>query len=445
MKKVLSVLLVLCLLTGLISHTDVYAASNATLQDVTKSFASKKITIKSVQNGKYASADTSLSKNPLVANRASAGTWEQFQVSALTSDGWVGFKALSNNKYLTAHINENGSPVRASADKLQAWECFRIYKKGNDYYIYSQAGKKYLTAMINTKNIPIQAYATQASTWERFAISTVHTHAWSLQYEAAHPHKEYQYCSCGSKVYTGAVGKPNSISLKIETAHPHKEYKLCTQCNKKEYTGKTGKLNNCATCGKILMIADVRTVSNSEISWSKIGTNDLGRIINQTKFSNSSFWYVPTPGQKMLTRVDYMSGTITKKMVAERAKRPSTASALTKWATAILAGFNVYSSAAYSAYELVDILVNASSNADWNKFISVASSGNDDRSRGVIMKTYVEIYYVDTFQPLNNATTAWGTVRHILSRETHTFEVWDGSWNPSKYAGVWKSKQYLTK
>lgn len=140
------------------------------LQDVTTSFAGGTITLKSVQNGRYVSADTSLSGSPAVANRTSASTWERFQVYK-TSDNWVGFKSLNNGKYLSARTDvSSDAPLRATASALQAWECFRIYKKGNDYYIKSQNTGKYITARIDMTNCPLQARGAAASDWERFQI-----------------------------------------------------------------------------------------------------------------------------------------------------------------------------------------------------------------------------------------------------------------------------------
>ncbi len=150
-----------------------YCTTPAGMTDVTAQFANKKITLKSVQNGKYLSADANYSSTPLVANRSSAATWETFTVSSVTSDGWVAFKAAANGKYLTANRDATNGPVQAIASKIQGWECFRIYKKGNDYYIKAQANNKWLCVRIDTNNTPVQAYASAPSTWERIQIQVI--------------------------------------------------------------------------------------------------------------------------------------------------------------------------------------------------------------------------------------------------------------------------------
>ncbi len=151
--------------------------TNNEMVDVTRSFDGKKITLMSVQNGKYLCADSGLSNTPAVCNRSSASTsassYEVFTVK-VTSDGWAGLRA-HNGKWLSAVISSINSPVRATAPDLLSWECFRIYKKGNDYYLKAQANNKWLCVRVDMNNAPVQAYASAASTWERFSISVVST------------------------------------------------------------------------------------------------------------------------------------------------------------------------------------------------------------------------------------------------------------------------------
>ena len=40
----------------------------------------------------------------------------------------------------------------------------------------------------------------------------VHTHSWSYANESAHPHREYRYCSCGAKEYTGNTQRVSSCT-----------------------------------------------------------------------------------------------------------------------------------------------------------------------------------------------------------------------------------------
>lgn len=156
--------------------TKISQSANNSLTDVTKSFAGKTVTIKSVENGKYLSADGNLSNTPALCNRSSASAWETFTVSNITSDGWVGFKAY-NGKWLCANANYSNTPLHATASSRQSWECFRIYQKGSDYYIKAQVNSKWLCVRVDKSNAPLQAYAGNPSTWERVNISVVSNNA----------------------------------------------------------------------------------------------------------------------------------------------------------------------------------------------------------------------------------------------------------------------------
>lgn len=147
----------------------VKASSSSTLTDVTKQFSGKTVTIKSVENGKYLCADGNVSNTPARCNKSSASTWETFTFTNITSDGWVGIKTY-NGKYFCADISKTNAPLTATASNFQGWECYRIYQKGNDYYIKSQANGKWLCVRVDTSGAPVQAYASNPSTWERFKI-----------------------------------------------------------------------------------------------------------------------------------------------------------------------------------------------------------------------------------------------------------------------------------
>ena len=96
------------------------------------------------------------------------------------------------------------------------------------------------------------------------ALTPPHTHSYTgSYYESAHPHKEYQLCTCGEKKYTGNTRKvagcetcypPHQhvyTSSYYESTHPHKEYQLCT-CGDKRYTGNTRKDESCRICNPVV-------------------------------------------------------------------------------------------------------------------------------------------------------------------------------------------------
>jgi len=169
-KRLVCLMLVLIVLCS-ISTIPVYAQSitDEDVMDVTASFAGKNITIQSKQNKNYLCADTSINGNPVIADRANASTWETFQVSSLTSDGWVGLKA-HNGKYISAVADAQDTPLRATADKLQSWECFRIYMKDSSYFIKAQANNQWLCVRVDQERSPLQARTTNPSTWEELTI-----------------------------------------------------------------------------------------------------------------------------------------------------------------------------------------------------------------------------------------------------------------------------------
>lgn len=141
------------------------------LVNVTKDFAGKKITIKSVENGKYLCADVNIKNTPVYSKKNSASSGESFTVTKITEDGWVGLKANVNGKYLSVNNDSDSKSVRATASKVQSWECFRIYQKGSDYYIKAQANNMWLSVRTDESGSPVRACVSNASTWERFEIS----------------------------------------------------------------------------------------------------------------------------------------------------------------------------------------------------------------------------------------------------------------------------------
>lgn len=87
-----------------------------------------------------------------------------------------------------------------------------------------------------------------------------HTHSWTSDYEAAHPHKVFNRCrTCGETEYTGGTKKLDNCELCHEhtygsemytSEHPHTMYKICTSCGEVLYPWpyKTQKNDDCEEC-----------------------------------------------------------------------------------------------------------------------------------------------------------------------------------------------------
>lgn len=168
--RIVALLLVIASMCSLLIPAATAASSD--LVDVTAQFAGKIITLRSVENGKYLCADSNVSGTPLRATTSNASTWETFQVSAMTNDGWIGLKS-HNGKWLSTMADTKNNPINARYDKLKSWECFRIYLKDGNYYIKSQANNKWLSVRVDTKNAPVQSCGDSPSTWERLDIRYV--------------------------------------------------------------------------------------------------------------------------------------------------------------------------------------------------------------------------------------------------------------------------------
>ena len=70
------------------------------------------------------SAPENAGANPLIANRASAGSWETFTL-VRNSDGTVSLRATVNNKYVVAE-NGGAAALIANRDAIGPWEKFDL-------------------------------------------------------------------------------------------------------------------------------------------------------------------------------------------------------------------------------------------------------------------------------------------------------------------------------
>ncbi len=125
------------------------------------------IALKAAANGKYIAAENE-GTSSLRANRASAGTWEQFEIIDLGNNR-IALKSLINGKYVCAD-NYGNDPLIANRTAIGTWETFEV--------ITTPDGKKVLKALANNKYVcadlnravagELIADRTSYSTWETF-------------------------------------------------------------------------------------------------------------------------------------------------------------------------------------------------------------------------------------------------------------------------------------
>lgn len=148
----------------------IYMTDTIGMEEVTSEFAGKYVTIKSNEVNRYVYAN----ENGTFANSSNPVWYEVVRGNY----GAVGFRA-SNGKFLCTDLNAAGDSKYAPlAAKYQdrdvlTWESFRIFRKGNDYYIQSQATGKWVQAVASgDANHTVKAAARAASSWERFNIAS---------------------------------------------------------------------------------------------------------------------------------------------------------------------------------------------------------------------------------------------------------------------------------
>ncbi|MBB6669448.1 DUF5010 domain-containing protein [Cohnella nanjingensis] len=130
--------------------------------------AGESIALKALSNNNYVCADNS-GASPLIANRTSAGSWEQFAVKD-AGGGLYALQANVNGKYVSKQANNQ---LVANATTIGANEKFQIVDAGgNQIYILSNANGKYVSADVST-TVPLHAdsdSAGPAETFERVVI-----------------------------------------------------------------------------------------------------------------------------------------------------------------------------------------------------------------------------------------------------------------------------------
>lgn len=125
-------------------------------------------TITASANGSFVTAENA-GASFLIANRATASTWEQFQVIS-NSDGTTSLQATINGQFVTTDA-ANGGQLIASQTAIGTNERFRMVAQANGTVSFQAvATNQWVSADLNIGGTLIANRAT-ASTWEQFTVN----------------------------------------------------------------------------------------------------------------------------------------------------------------------------------------------------------------------------------------------------------------------------------
>ncbi len=122
------------------------------------------VALRSHGNGNFVTAENG-GALPLIANRMAIGGWEQFQKIS-NSDGSYSFKALANGKYVTAE-SAGASALIANRTGIGGWEEFDLVVNRSTIHLRAHANGKYVTADPGAGGQLI-ANRTAIGSWETF-------------------------------------------------------------------------------------------------------------------------------------------------------------------------------------------------------------------------------------------------------------------------------------
>lgn len=145
----------------LVDYVRVYQAGTTTPPGETD-------TLRAAANNSFVSAENA-GANPLVANRATADTWEQFRLIN-NSDGTISLQAVINGMYVTVD-QANGGRLIANRTAIGTNERFRRIAQANGTAaLQAVVNNLYVSADLNIGSVLI-ANRAAASTWEQFTFT----------------------------------------------------------------------------------------------------------------------------------------------------------------------------------------------------------------------------------------------------------------------------------
>jgi len=128
------------------------------------------VSLRASANNTFVSAENA-GASPLVANRATVGTWEQFHVVD-NGDGTISLQAAINGLFVTADLDHGGQLI-ANRSTIGTRERFRTVAQANGTVaLRSVANSLYVSADLNIGNVLV-ANRASPSTWEQFTLTNL--------------------------------------------------------------------------------------------------------------------------------------------------------------------------------------------------------------------------------------------------------------------------------
>jgi beta-glucanase (GH16 family) len=145
----------------LVDYVRVYQAGTGTVPTVT---------IRASANNTFVSAENA-GASPLVANRATASTWEQFHLID-NGDGTTSLQAVANGLFVTVDAG-NGNRLIASKSAASSSEKFRRVAQSNGTTaLQAVVNNQFVSADLNIGDVLV-ANRAAASTWEQFTLTNL--------------------------------------------------------------------------------------------------------------------------------------------------------------------------------------------------------------------------------------------------------------------------------
>jgi beta-glucanase (GH16 family) len=129
--------------------------------------ASQAVSIRASADNEFVSAENA-GASPLVANRATVSTWEQFQLID-NGDGTISLQSGINGQYVTVDPGSGGQLI-ASKTTIGTQEKFTRVAQSNGTVALQAANGMYVSADLNIGDVLIANRPT-ASTWEQFTFT----------------------------------------------------------------------------------------------------------------------------------------------------------------------------------------------------------------------------------------------------------------------------------